>query len=45
MFMTRALAIVPNCSINRYYDPTTDQFPSIDPDVAQTGSAVFVHER
>jgi hypothetical protein len=22
--------------INRYYDPTTDQFLSIDPDVAQT---------
>ncbi|MGD0851920.1 MAG: polymorphic toxin type 37 domain-containing protein [Acidimicrobiales bacterium] len=25
-----------NCSINRYYDPTTDQFLSIDPDVEQT---------
>jgi hypothetical protein len=24
------------CSINRYYDPTTDQFLSVDPDVAQT---------
>jgi hypothetical protein len=37
MFMTRALAIVPNCSINRYYDPTTGMFFTVDPDVSQTG--------
>jgi hypothetical protein len=30
--------------INRYYDPTTDEFLSIDPDVADDGSAVRVHE-
>ena len=24
------------CSINRYYDPSTDQFLSVDPDVQQT---------
>ena len=29
---TRAVTLV----VNRYYDPTTDQFLSIDPDVAQT---------
>jgi len=23
--------------INRYYDPSTDQFLSVDPDVAETG--------
>jgi hypothetical protein len=28
--------VSPECSINRYYDPTTDEFLSIDPDVAQT---------
>lgn len=25
------------CSINRYYTPTTDQFLSVDPDLAETG--------
>jgi RHS repeat-associated protein len=32
VFETRALTSI----INRYYDPTTDQFLSVDPDVAQT---------
>jgi len=26
----------PACSINRYYDPSTDQFLSVDPDVQET---------
>lgn len=34
--MDQALALMPNRSINRYYDPSTDQFLSIDPDVATT---------
>jgi hypothetical protein len=33
---TGSLAVSPECSINRYYDPTTDEFLSIDPKVAQT---------
>jgi hypothetical protein len=33
------------CSINRYYDPTTDQFLSIDPDVAMTNQPyVFTND-
>ena len=33
------------CSINRYYDPATDQFLSIDPDVAQTNQPyVFTND-
>ncbi|HVA53740.1 MAG TPA: RHS repeat-associated core domain-containing protein, partial [Acidimicrobiales bacterium] len=33
------------CSINRYYDPTTDQFISIDPMVAQTSQPyVFTND-
>ena len=31
--------------INRYYTPKMDQFLSVDPDLAQTGAAVCVHER
>jgi hypothetical protein len=30
------LTVWPECSINRYYDPTTDGFMSFDPDVANT---------
>ena len=25
------------CVVDRYYDPATDQFLSVDPDVAETG--------
>jgi len=33
------------CSINRYYDPATDQFLSIDPDVATTNQPyVFTND-
>jgi RHS repeat-associated protein len=27
----------PEYKVGRYYDPTTDQFLSVDPDVAETG--------
>ena len=34
-----------DCSINRYYDPSTDQFISIDPAVAQTNQPyVYVND-
>jgi hypothetical protein len=33
---TSLLTVLPECSINRYYDPATDEFMSIDPDVATT---------
>ncbi len=32
----RTTIIAPTCSINRYYDPSTDSFISVDPDVQQT---------
>jgi RHS repeat-associated protein len=33
------------CSINRYYDPTTDSFTSVDPDLQSTGqSYVFTND-
>jgi hypothetical protein len=35
----------PACSINRYYDPATDQFLSVDPDVPTTDQPyVFVND-
>jgi uncharacterized protein RhaS with RHS repeats len=32
----RTTTFAPACSINRYYDPSTDQFLSVDPDVQTT---------
>jgi hypothetical protein len=38
------MAFPPTCRINRYYDPSTDSFISVDPDVQQTDQPyVFVN--
>ncbi len=39
------MTFVPTCRINRYYDPSTDSFISVDPDVQQTDQPyVFVND-
>jgi hypothetical protein len=39
------MTFAPNCSINRYYDPTTDSFISVDPDLQLTVQAyVFTND-
>jgi uncharacterized protein RhaS with RHS repeats len=39
------MAFASSCSINRYYDPTTDSFISVDPAVQQTNEAyVYVND-
>jgi hypothetical protein len=41
----RTTALSPNCSINRYYDPTTESFISVDPDFQMTDQAyVFTND-
>ena len=42
---SRRTTLVPTCSINRYYDPTTDSFISVDPDLQSTVQAyVFTND-
>ena len=41
----RTTTLAPYCSINRYYDPTTDSFISVDPDLQSTDQAyVFTND-
>ena len=42
---SRRTTLVPPCSINRYYDPSTDSFMSVDPDLQSTDQAfVFTND-